>query len=60
MEKKEDDDAPQGDDRPRQSLVAASRIPNKGRGQDHKIAAAFQVNKSKLDLKIIKNMTIEE
>jgi hypothetical protein len=41
--------------------VAASRIPNKGKGQEQKIQSQIvQSNKNKLDLKVIKNMTIEE
>lgn len=58
--KDEDDEALKGEDRPKSSQVTASRIPNKGKGQEQKIATSVQINKSKLDLKMIKNMTIEE
>ena len=36
--------------------MAASRIPNKGKGQDQKV----QMPSKKFDLKVIKNMTIEQ
>ena len=58
--KEEEDDGLKGDDRPKTSQVAASRIPNKGKGQEQKIATSVQINKSKLDLKMIKSMTIEQ
>ena len=58
--KEEEDETPGGEDRPKTSQVAASRIPNKGKGQEQKIQSAVHASKNKLDLKVIKNMTIEE
>jgi hypothetical protein len=58
--KKEEDDGDLGDDRAVKNSQAASRIPNKGKGQDHRVQSAVLQGKNKVDLKIIKNMTIEE